>query len=145
MNVRPVFLILALLAACMIAAGCSQYGSLTAPAAKGPEPGAAPYNQLAPALSTVTIVNNSFVPATLSIYPGTKVTWINQDSVRHTVTATGQYTGMFQSQPLGTGDTFTYTFGSYGTFPYTSTIDENMNGQIVVLNEPGGSDWNVGH
>ena len=145
MNVRSVFLILALLAACVIAAGCAQYGSLTTPAVKGPEPGAPPSNQLAPAPSTVTIVNNSFVPDTLTILPGTKVTWINQDSVLHTVAAAGQYSGMFQSQSLGTGDTFTYTFGSYGTFPYTSTIDQNMNGRIVVQAEPGGSNWAVGH
>src|ERR1700688_2834775 len=40
-----------------------------------------------PAMNSVSIVNMSFSPVTLSIAIGTTVTWTNNDGMIHTVTA----------------------------------------------------------
>src|SRR6476620_723459 len=37
--------------------------------------------------NTVSVKNMAFSPASLSVTPGTTVTWVNNDGVAHTVTA----------------------------------------------------------
>src|SRR5579863_4660138 len=63
--------------------------------------------------SGVSIANFSFSPATLTISKGTKVTWTNNDSVTHTVTADQ---GAWDSNGLTPGSTFNFTFTNAGTY-----------------------------
>lgn len=77
--------------------------------------------------TTITIQNFSFNPGTLTVKQGTKVTWINQDSVTHTIKS-----GTFNSQDLGKGNTFEFTFNDKGSFNYTCGIHPTMKGKIVV-------------
>ena len=77
----------------------------------------------------VTIVDFAFQPATLEVPVGTTVTWTNQGSAPHTVTADD---GSFDSGTLQPGGTFSMTFDTPGTFTYHCEIHPNMMGTIVV-------------
>ena len=79
--------------------------------------------------ASVSIANFSFTPATLSVSVGTTVTWTNNDSVTHTVTADQ---GAFDSNNLSPGNTFSFTFSQAGTYPYHCKIHPSMMGTIQV-------------
>lgn len=84
----------------------------------------------APASPTVTISNFTFGPATLTVAPGTTVTWVNGDDIPHTVVADDKKT--FRSKVLDTDDRFTFTFTTPGTYGYFCSIHPHMTGRIVV-------------
>ena len=63
----------------------------------------------------MSIASFSFQPASLTVSVGTTVTWTNNDSASHTVTADD---GSFKSGTLGKGETFSQTFATAGTFAY---------------------------
>ncbi len=80
--------------------------------------------------NTVDIKNFAFSPVTITISKGQTVTWTNMDSVPHTITST---TGVFDSQPIEPGHTFSYTFNDAGTFEYSCTIHPSMqHGKVIV-------------
>lgn len=89
-------------------------------------------NDVSPATSSqkesVSIKNFAFDPQTITIKTGTTVTWINDDSVLHTVTSDGN----FDSGTLDKDETFSYTFDEEGTFSYICTIHPRMTGKIIV-------------
>ncbi len=65
----------------------------------------------------------------LEIPAGTTVTWTNQDTVIHTVTAVD---GSFDSGFMAEGDTWSYTFEEPGDFEYLCTPHPWMRARIVV-------------
>lgn len=77
----------------------------------------------------VTIKDFAFMPQTIEVPVGTTVTWTNQDVTQHTVYSK---TGVFQSDILQQGDTFSYTFDEPGTYDYICSLHPNMMGQVVV-------------
>jgi plastocyanin len=77
----------------------------------------------------VVIENFSFVPATLTVKAGTKVTWVNRDDVPHTATDTDK---RFNSKALDTDDHFDFTFSEPGTYNYFCALHPKMTGQIIV-------------
>jgi plastocyanin len=77
---------------------------------------------------SVSIVNFSFSPASLTVSVGTKVTWTNNDSTTHTVTDDH---GAF-NQSLPPGQTFTFTFTKAGTYTYHCNIHRSMTATIIV-------------
>lgn len=77
----------------------------------------------------VVIENFSFVPATLTVKAGTKVTWVNRDDVPHTATDTDK---RFNSKTLDTDDQFDFTFSEPGTYNYFCALHPKMTGQIIV-------------
>jgi plastocyanin len=79
--------------------------------------------------STVSIASFSFQPAALTVAVGTTVTWTNNDSARHTVTADD---GSFKSGTLGKGGTFSQTFATPGTFAYHCAFHSSMTATITV-------------
>jgi plastocyanin len=70
----------------------------------------------------------SFKPQTDTVAAGTTVTWTNSDGVAHTVTSNAS---AFNSGNIAPAGTFSFTFTTAGTFPYTCTI-HGMTGTIVV-------------
>lgn len=94
--------------------------ALATPVASGPAGAAA---------DAVTIQGFAFKPETITISAGTTVTWANQDSVAHTVTADD---GSFDSTPVAGGTAFSQVFATPGTFAYHCTIHPTMKGTIVV-------------
>ena len=79
----------------------------------------------------VSIASFAFGPATITVKPGTTVTWTQQDEDQHTVTAND---GSFTSSPLITGTTYTHTFTAPGTYAYHCSIHPFMHGTVVVTN-----------
>ncbi len=94
----------------------------TVPVANTPTP--------APSSVTVSIKNFSFNPSTLTIKTGTKVTWVNNDSVPHTVTSDSG--SLLNSPTLSPGQSFSFTFISSGTINYHCNIHLMMKGSVVV-------------
>ena len=78
----------------------------------------------------VKIDNFSFEPATLTVTPGTTVTWVNQDDVPHNVVSSEGKT--LKSPVLDTDQKFSYTFDKPGTYPYYCGIHPRMTGKVVV-------------
>ena len=126
-----------LLLAALVLAACGGSGSSNAVATATP---ATPTSTPAPSQSagaggstvTVSIKDFAFSPAKIEIKAGTTVTWTNEDSAPHTVTATksddldAALSGLFDSGDLQQGDTFSYTFDKAGNYYYECTIHASM-------------------
>ena len=77
----------------------------------------------------VEIADFTFSPGTVEVAVGTTVTWTNNDSAPHTVTADD---GAFDSGELAQGDTFGMTFDTAGTYSYFCEIHPQMTASVVV-------------
>jgi plastocyanin len=80
-------------------------------------------------VTDVKIKNMAFSPKTITIKAGSVVTWENNDTVLHTVTANN---GEFTSENLESGETFSFTFNTSGTYTYKCTLHSGMSGTIIV-------------
>ena len=102
-----------------------------APAESGPPAAGAsmpPANDAA-AVVEVSIKDFSFQPATIEVPVCGTVTWTNDDSTGHTVTADD---ASFDSGTLATGANFSHTFETAGTFAYHCSIHPTMTATITV-------------
>ena len=110
---------IAITAACGSAAAPAAPAATTAPAAAG-------------AAVAIDIQGFKF-PANTDVAKGTKVTWTNKDSTKHTVTSGTEPNkdGKFDGQ-VDAGGTFSFTFADAGTFAYYCSIHSSMNGTITV-------------
>jgi plastocyanin len=77
----------------------------------------------------VTIVDFSFQPFLVTVPAGSTVTWHNNGSTQHTVTAND---GSFDSGPIGPGGSFSQTFSTPGAYRYHCSIHPNMTGTVMV-------------
>jgi plastocyanin len=84
---------------------------------------------------SVTMQNSQFAPRDVTVRVGETVTWMNNDSLGHSVTADD---GSFDSSPAcGTiggrcvqrGESFPHRFGQAGRFPYYCRIHGAKGGQ----------------
>lgn len=80
---------------------------------------------------TIKITDYKFAPAATSVPVGTKVTWINEDSVPHTVSVS-KGPVKFDSGLLSKGQSFSYTFTSAGTYSYYCAVHPDMTATITV-------------
>jgi len=69
--------------------------------------------QTQPAAVEVKIDNFSFGPTTVTVSPGTTVTWTNRDDIPHTVVSDDK---IFKSKVLDTDEKFSYTFDKPGVY-----------------------------
>ena len=81
--------------------------------------------------ATIAIDNFAFTPAQLTVAPGTRVTWINNDDIAHLVVDAKEPQAM-KSPPLDTGDKFAFTFAKPGTYPYFCALHPHMQGTVIV-------------
>jgi plastocyanin len=72
----------------------------------------------------------AFQPAEVTVGVGDTVTWTNNDSVGHDVTADSFSSG--DPGGMAPGDTFEHTFEEAGTFDYVCTVHPGMEGTVVV-------------
>jgi plastocyanin len=79
---------------------------------------------------TVKIDNFAFDAQTVTVAPGSTVTWVNQDEEPHTVVADDGKS--FRSRALDTGQQFSFTFMSPGTYGYFCSVHPHMTGKVVV-------------
>lgn len=79
---------------------------------------------------SVSIINYSFVPNTLTVKKGDKIIFVNKDPVPHTVTDVGK----FDSGILQTGKSYLLdtTKLAAGTYPYACTIHPSIRGTLIV-------------
>ena len=94
-------------------------------------------------ISTVSIASGSsipsnrefFVPKSVETTVGNMITWKNEDFTPHTVTSgnitTGK-TGVFDSNIMQKGSTFSFLFDKVGEYNYFCTIHPFMTGRIIV-------------
>jgi plastocyanin len=78
----------------------------------------------------VDIKNLAYTPDSVEIPVGATVTWTNNDTVPHTVTAKDR--DVLQSGTLKPGDSYSKTFDQPGTYDYFCEFHANMKGTIVV-------------
>ncbi|MBI3859090.1 MAG: cupredoxin domain-containing protein [Thaumarchaeota archaeon] len=73
-----------------------------------------------------------YSPTTITVVIGmnSTITWANQDSAPHTVTARD---GSFDSHNLDSGESFTYTFTQPGTYHYYCEYHPWMEGTVYVV------------
>ena len=81
----------------------------------------------------ISIANFAFSPATLTVKKGTKVTWTNNDSVAHTVTADTASDHAPDSGNIAPGDTYSFTFDDEGTFAYHCEPHPQMKATVTVI------------
>lgn len=78
---------------------------------------------------TVVIRDFTFIPADIQIKAGDSITWVNEDSARHSAT---DLNGAFDTGLLGRGQEATMLFGGAGKFDYRCAPHANMRGTITV-------------
>ena len=79
--------------------------------------------------------NRCFIPYEVKVDVGGVVTWSNDDSAAHTVTAGSAEEGpsqVFDSSLFMAGTTFEHKFQKVGTFPYFCMVHPWMVGSVVV-------------
>ena len=82
-----------------------------------------------PAPALVHIKNYMFVPATITVAPGTAVTFVNDDQEPHTVTANDK---SFDSEGLDTNQKYAHVFAKAGTFLFFCEVHPYMHGTVIV-------------
>ena len=137
---RAMLGIVALVALAAVAAACGSSSSsgsssgATTPATPVTSPAGA-----GGAAASVSIQNFAFTPKTLTISPGTTVTWTNNDSTPHNVTSTRSLslnsptTGVFASSTLSQGQTFSFTFSAKGVYFYECSIHKSLPAMHAVI------------
>jgi plastocyanin len=70
-----------------------------------------------------------FGPKDLTVTVGTKVTWVNDDQIPHTVAETHK---VFRSDALDIDDSFSWVFDTPGEFEYFCALHPQMIGKIIV-------------
>jgi plastocyanin len=75
------------------------------------------------------VISWHYDPATLTVAVGSTVTWVNQGATPVTVTSPD---GLFDSDTLGPGASFSYTFDTPGTYRYFCVPYPHMKGVVVV-------------
>jgi plastocyanin len=78
----------------------------------------------------VSMADIAFDPAEVTVSAGDTVTWTNDDSVGHDVTADSFSSG--EPGAMASGDTFEHTFEEAGSFDYVCTVHPGMEGTVVV-------------
>lgn len=81
--------------------------------------------------NSVAISNMQFSPDNITVKKGTTVTWTNNDGIPHTVTESDDQSGP-SSPTLSSGQTYSFTFNTAGTFKYHCTIHPGMTGTVTV-------------
>ncbi|PWC40351.1 cupredoxin family copper-binding protein [Azospirillum sp. TSO22-1] len=77
----------------------------------------------------VRIDNFTFNPPSLTVAPGTVVTFSNADDIPHTVAASDR---SWKSPVLDTGQSFSFTFAKPGSYAYFCSLHPRMVGVVVV-------------
>jgi plastocyanin len=76
---------------------------------------------------TISIQNFAFSPSSVTVAKGTRVTWINNDSVPHQIKGDS-----FDSPSLAQGESWYYVSNQAGTFNYYCSIHPSMKGSVTI-------------
>ena len=78
----------------------------------------------------LTIDNFTFKPDAVTVPVGTRIVWVNDDDIPHSIVET---TGKFHSPALDTEDKFSFTFDKAGSYEYFCGLHPHMKGKVVVM------------
>jgi plastocyanin len=78
----------------------------------------------------IKMENIQFAPKETTVKVGDKVTWTNDDTTDHNVTADSG--ADFKSEDFGSGGTFDFTPDKAGTIKYECTLHPGMVGTLTV-------------
>jgi len=92
-----------------------------------PKPQEAPEGEVV----EVKIRGLEYLPGPVTVSPGTTVRWVNEDRALHTVTSEGSG-GPLESEELGKGESFEYTFREAGQYDYYCAVHPFMKGGVTV-------------
>jgi plastocyanin len=84
------------------------------------------------ASDSVSIKNFAFSPANITVKVGDTVTWTNNDTVAHTVTADSGSSDAPDSGNIAPGTTYSFKFTKAATYIYHCAIHPNMQGSVTV-------------
>jgi plastocyanin len=93
-------------------------------------PSSAAASAAVPARVKVEIASFRFLPRTIVVRAGGRVTWTNRDKAPHTATADD--TGMFDTATIRTGQSRAISFSRPGTYSYYCLFHPFMVGEVVV-------------
>jgi len=77
----------------------------------------------------IAIQSFQFVPAILTVAPGTAVTWVNKDEEPHNIVSPDR---AFRSKAIDGGEKFTNVFEKPGTYTYLCAMHPQMRGTVIV-------------
>jgi plastocyanin len=80
--------------------------------------------------ATVTIKNYAFMPKSITVRTGVRVTWTNHDATAHTATADQ---GSFDTGTINPGQSKTIDFKKAGTYTYHCAFHAFMTATIKVV------------
>ena len=86
----------------------------------------------------IEITKDGFLPATITVTKGTRVTWTNKDSKVHRVASNPhpEHTGLpglDSKDVIGIqGGTYSFTFDKPGEYTYHDHLNPTVNGTVVV-------------
>ena len=137
MTSKPIRVVVAVLAAGVLVAGCGgDSKSDSAPASSTTvAPTSATKAGTVASTGAVTVKQFQFMPAELVVKAGTEVTWTNEDDILHTATSgatPGTSDGQFDGPMDGKGKSFSHVFGQSGRYAYFCNRHNSMTGTIVV-------------
>ena len=103
---------------------------LSAPEEKTlPAESANPEDTPLPSAENIILINNFvFEPQELIVKTGTEITWENNHNVVHTIVSSG----LFESEVLNKGESFSFTFTNPGEYNYYCGIHPSMTGTVLV-------------
>ena len=125
-------MLLSLLAAAGILAGCGADNDAPAPTAPTAMESASP---AMPAETVkVDVRGFTYAPRLIEVSVGTTVTWTNADEILHTVTSgtSGNPDGRIDGQMTEAGAATSYTFETPGTVHYFCSRHPFMRGEVIV-------------
>ncbi len=105
----------------VLTGGSSGSGSAAAPSSRTAGGGAG-------GAVTVDITDFKFMPPTVTVKAGSKVSWVNKDAAQHTATAAGA----FDTSTLQKGATKAVKLDKPGTYAYVCEFHPFMKGTVVV-------------
>jgi plastocyanin len=104
------------------------FQSATTPA-KTPTPFPAAPTPTSDGMVKVTVGDNYFYPAKLTVAPNTQVVFSNEGGLPHNVTSYSNYFNPFYLMP---GGKYSVTFGAPGTYRYVCAEHSGMDGVVEV-------------
>lgn len=78
---------------------------------------------------TVRINGMRFEPSSITVKPGTTVTWVHDSNMPHTIT--GEIDGL-RSSVLYSGQQYSHTFDASGSYNYACDFHPSMKGSVIV-------------
>ncbi|HLC62853.1 MAG TPA: cupredoxin family copper-binding protein [Candidatus Nanoarchaeia archaeon] len=81
--------------------------------------------------NTAVISGFAFNPGEITIKAGDKITWINNDDVKHTVTSDSGVE--LKSGLFGNGEKYEHVFNAVGEYSYYCEPHPNMKGKVIVV------------